>query len=269
MRWVVGDIHGVLRPLRALVELVLAKDPKAQFFFVGDYVNRGPDSKGVIDLLLSLQADGRAKFVRGNHDDVFDVVLSGQCYVCHPDARTPLGAFLWFTQHGLTDTLTSYGVDELDVEWVRRRPTDEGMRKLLTTVPQSHRRFVRDLPPAIEEKDLFVVHAMWDPDEPDLSPLSDRLAADVRMRYNALWGRFSQEIGRKKRWKRTGYFGHTPVQTLRLSLRRGDNVPVHGPQIVLLDTGAALSAAGRLSAVCADTNELVQVDRVGEVVEDG
>ena len=72
---------------------------------------------------------------------------------------------------------------------------------------------------------------------------------------------------RRKRWKRTGYFGHTPVETFRLSMRRGDNVPIHGPQIVLLDTGAALSANGRLSAVCAESGELVQMDRVGELVE--
>jgi hypothetical protein len=107
---------------------------------------------------------------------------------------------------------------------------------------------------------------MWDPDEPDAS-LAGRLAADVRMRYTALWGRFTYDITRRKRWKRTGYFGHTPVETFRLSLRRGDNVPIHGPQIVLLDTGAALSAGGRLSAVCAETGELVQMDRLGELVE--
>jgi hypothetical protein len=269
MRWVVGDIHGMLRPLRALIELLSKKDPKARFLFVGDYVNRGPDSSAVLDVLLSLQTEGRAQFVRGNHDDVFDMVLSGQCYAFHPDARTPLAAFLWFTHYGLLNTLTSYGVDELDVEWARKRPSDDAIRKLLTAVPASHSRFIHDLPPAIEEEDLFVVHAMWDPDEPDTSPLSERLAADVRMRYNALWGRFTYEISRKKRWKRTGYFGHTPVETFRLSIRRGDNVPIHGPQIVLLDTGAALGPNGRLSAVCAETGELVQVDRVGEVVESG
>jgi serine/threonine protein phosphatase 1 len=267
MRWVVGDIHGMLRPLSALVAHVTGKDPTAQFLFVGDYVNRGPDSRGVLDLLLSLQGEGRAKFVRGNHDDIFDMVLSGQSYAYHPDARTPLAAFLWFTHYGLMNTLTSYGIDELDVEWVRKRPTDDAIRKLLTAVPESHRRFIHELPSVLEERDLFVVHAMWDPDEPDDPPMADRLSADLRMRYAALWGRFTYEISRRKRWKRTGYFGHTPVETFRLSIRRGDNVPIHGPQIVLLDTGAALSANGRLSAVSAETGELVQMDRVGEVVE--
>src|SRR5687768_17164278 len=207
MRWVVGDIHGMLRPLSALVAHLTAKDPAAQFLFVGDYVNRGPDSRAVLDLLISLQSEGRAQFVRGNHDDMFDMVLNGQSYAYHPDARTPLAAFLWFTHYGLMNTLTSYGIDELDVEWVRKRPTPDAVRKLLSPVPESHRRFIHDLPAVIEADDLFVVHAMWDPDEPDHTPMADRLAADVRMRYAALWGRFTYEITRKKRWKRTGYFG--------------------------------------------------------------
>ena len=44
MRWVVGDIHGMLRPLRALVDAVTQRDAAARLLFVGDYVNRGPDS---------------------------------------------------------------------------------------------------------------------------------------------------------------------------------------------------------------------------------
>ena len=71
MNWVIGDIHGMLRPLRALVDRVRRADPGAALLFVGDYINRGPDSKGVIDFLLAL--DG-ARFCRGNHDDIFRIV---------------------------------------------------------------------------------------------------------------------------------------------------------------------------------------------------
>ncbi len=49
--------------------------------FVGAFVNRGPDSRGVIALLMSLP---NARFVRGNHDDVFDQVLSGVSYAGEP-----------------------------------------------------------------------------------------------------------------------------------------------------------------------------------------
>jgi len=54
MRWVIGDIHGMFGGLETLLDLISRRDHNAKFVFVGDYVNRGPDSKRVIDLLLSL-----------------------------------------------------------------------------------------------------------------------------------------------------------------------------------------------------------------------
>lgn len=264
MRWVIGDIHGMLRPLRALLDAVRAADTSAVFYFVGDYVNRGPDSHGVVDLLLSLP---NGKFVRGNHDDLFDMALHGRSYWAHPDAPTPLAAFSWFVQHGLWETLLSYGVDNLDIERVARRPTEEGVRHLFSAVPQSHRTFIRTLPAVIEEETFFVAHARWDPDEPDADPpIAPRLLSDVRLRRQILWGRFTDELLRTKRWKRTGYFGHTPVQTYPEYLVDEADTPIRGPKIVLLDTGAALGADGRLSAVCVEDGRLIQVDRMGKVI---
>src|SRR5258708_3071469 len=78
MRWIIGDGHGMLAPLARLLEEVGRVDPAARYYFVGDYINRGPDSKGVIDLLLSLGSG--PKFVRGNHDDIFDQVLNSTAY---------------------------------------------------------------------------------------------------------------------------------------------------------------------------------------------
>src|SRR5438128_3922308 len=114
MRWIIGDIHGMLRPLEALVEAVEKADAKRQLLFVGDYVNRGPDSKGVIDLLLSLNG---AKFVRGNHDDIFDQVLNGKSYAGNASNGDRMVAFQWFMEHGLDTTFTSYGVDYSILEW--------------------------------------------------------------------------------------------------------------------------------------------------------
>src|SRR5687768_1050297 len=104
MRWVIGDIHGMLRPLRAVLEAVSRRDPTPRFYFVGDYVNRGPESRAVLDLLLGLSD---AAFVRGNHDDVFDLVLHGTCYDCHPAAPDSVSAFAWFMNHGLATTFGS------------------------------------------------------------------------------------------------------------------------------------------------------------------
>src|SRR5882724_5134216 len=161
MRWVIGDIHGMLGSLRTLVEAVQNLDTSAQFYFVGDYVNRGPDSKGVIEFLLTLR---NARFCRGNHDDVFDMVLSGTSYAPNGNLSTPLGAFLTFMQFGLANTLTSYGADWEILEKVERRPSDHELLELLQCVPESHREFIHKLEPVIEDADIFVAHAMWDPD---------------------------------------------------------------------------------------------------------
>jgi hypothetical protein len=264
MHWVIGDIHGMLRPLEALLDAIRRDDPCPELFFVGDYVNRGPDSSRVLDLLLTLP-DGR--FVRGNHDDVFDLILHGKCYHPHPDARTPVAGFLWFVQHGLWNTLTSYGVDWLDVERVIRRPSEAALARLLEPVPPAHRTFIRTLPPVVEMDGFFVAHAWWDPNLPDDRPsVAARLLTDAHCRRQVLWGRYTEELTRPKRWRRTGYFGHTPVENYPASVRPDDNVPILGPKIVLLDTGAALSFGGRLSAVCADDGRVIQVDRLGEPV---
>src|SRR5215510_11989874 len=101
----------MIRPLEALVRAVKSRDADARLMFVGDYVNRGPDSKRVVDFLLALD---RAQFIRGNHDDVFDYVVNGACFEVHPDMVTPAATFLTFLQFGLDNTLASYGIDSAD-----------------------------------------------------------------------------------------------------------------------------------------------------------
>jgi serine/threonine protein phosphatase 1 len=260
MRWVIGDVHGMRLALEALLATIAARDKQPRLLFTGDYINRGPDSRGVLNLLLSLT---NAQFVRGNHDDILDIILHGHGYCDHPAPIEPVAAFRWFMQHGLMETLVSYGADEADLEYAAMHATPERVREATATIPDAHRAFVRDLPPVIEEPDLFVAHAMWDVDAQDVA-LAAKLGESPEDRFKVLWGRYSEkDVKRKKRWHRTGYFGHTPVQSYRPDYIE----PLRGPQIVLLDTGAALSQDGRLSAVCAETGELVQVHRSGKLVE--
>ncbi|QOV89934.1 metallophosphoesterase [Humisphaera borealis] len=260
MNWVIGDIHGMLRPLRALVERVSQADPQAKFNFVGDYINRGPDSKGVLDFLIDLKG---ARFCRGNHDDIFTLLLYGQPYVQNPSATDEVVAFQWFVQYGLWETLLSYGVEPYEIDAVLARPSPESVLRLLSVVPESHRRFARDLVPVIEGDTYFIAHAMWNVDEPDEPSIAARLAENTRLRYQIIWGRYGRELTRPKRWKRTGYFGHTPVQTYPRDVQTQEHTPIRGPGIVLLDTAAALTPEGRLSAVSIESGELIQVDRLG------
>ena len=69
-RWVVPDIHGHIKTLRALIEERIELQKSDSIYFLGDYIDRGPDSKGVIDYIMSLQSFGYdVHCIRGNHED--------------------------------------------------------------------------------------------------------------------------------------------------------------------------------------------------------
>jgi len=281
MRWVIGDIHGMLRPLQTLLEAVRARDPAPRLIFAGDYVNRGPDARSVIDLLLSLP---NAAFIRGNHDDIFDEILHGEYYADNATRGDRTAAFSWFMKYGMDRTFLSYGADFGYLQRLAVNPTIDGLDRLAAWVPASHRQFIRNLPPAYEEEDFFVVHGKWDPDEPDRKPgVSERLADHPHYRHRLLWGRFTdEEVDRPKAWERTGIFGHTPVSNYRAAhrplamaqmtqgndgARRGPlMVPVMGERMVLLDTAAALGTDGRLTAYCVDDETHLQADHFGRPI---
>ncbi|HRK32312.1 MAG TPA: metallophosphoesterase [Tepidisphaeraceae bacterium] len=265
MRWIVGDIHGCARPLDRLIREVNARDSDAFFFFVGDYFNRGPDSRAVLDRLVTLK---NARFCRGNHDNVLDLLLNKQCYDVRLDMMHAHHLFNSFLDAGLDRTLISYGIDlaevyELAVDWSFTRLDD-----LLAVVPDSHRRFVRRLEPVIEHDDLFIMHARLPPEQPDGPDLLvDVLQSSRPLRHQAIWGRYKRsEIEGPKAWRRRGFFGHTPVSFYQHD--RGEPVlPIIGEQMVLLDTAIALGMDGRLTAYCADTDRYLQVDRQLDAIE--
>jgi serine/threonine protein phosphatase 1 len=91
----VGDIHGCLEPLRRLLNLVQPK-PQDTIIFLGDYVDRGPDSRGVIDFLLKFaRLFPKTVFLKGNHEAMFLDYLQG-------GPKSP------FLQNGGISTLASY-----------------------------------------------------------------------------------------------------------------------------------------------------------------
>src|SRR4030095_14990188 len=71
-RYVIGDIHGCADELRYLIEaLPLARGDR--LVFLGDYIDRGPDSRGVVSFLIALQNSHRELefvFLKGNHEDM-------------------------------------------------------------------------------------------------------------------------------------------------------------------------------------------------------
>jgi hypothetical protein len=145
-------------------------------------------------------------------------------------------------------------------------PTPEKVQQFVKPVPASHRRFFKSLKPVYETPDFFAAHGYWGPDEPD-EPLglAARIDGDPTLRYRLLWGRFNDaQVRQPKHWRRTGFFGHTPVHNYPAGL---ELTPVFGPNIVLLDTASALIPSGMLSAICAETGTVFQADREGAIAE--
>jgi len=265
MHWIIGDVHGMLRPLNRLLDSVWSDDQSPQLIFAGDYVNRGPDSAKVIDLLLSLE---NARFIRGNHDDVFDLILHGRSFAQSAANGSPVVAFQWFMDYGLDSTFYSYGADWAWLNETARAPTPERMAQLPHFVPQRHRKFIHDLPPIVEEDEFFVLHGHWPVNEKCYPPsIAENLRTDPALRQQVLWGRYGMpEVQAPKKWGRRGFFGHTPVHTYFKDPRQAPMLPIVGPQLVLLDTAAAIVTWGRLTAYCVEENRYLQTTHFGEKV---
>ena len=262
MHWVIGDIHGMLRPLRVLLDVLDRRDPTATLVFAGDYVNRGPESRGVVRLLLSLD---RAHFCRGNHDDVMTLLLTGGMWVPEPPDPDPARTLGLFLDEGLDATLRSYGMAQDEVRDGAADP-EALVRRLRELVPEPHAAFFEALVPAYEADDFFVAHAYWPPAEP-AEDLVGRLIAEPRLKRQLVWERFAtSDLTADKAWGKTGHFGHTPVRAYPAAIHQNRGLPLVGEQIVLLDTGCCLPD-GRLTAVCPETGDVVQVHRTGELLD--
>ncbi len=263
MHWIIGDIHGMLSPLQTLLAEIERCDPQRQLIFAGDYVNRGPDSKRVIDLLLTIS---NAKFLRGNHDDVFDQVLHDSSFSGNPGEEDRVAAFKWFMNFGLYQTFRSYGVSEDDLIRADKSATAKVLDDLATAVPPEHHDFIRILAPIYEHDEFFVLHAKWNIDDSTDSPtIADQFKRHPALKHLIVWGRFTgDELIMHKAWDRRGYFGHTPVITYE---HHPYAVPIIGPNIVLIDTGAALPEGQRLTAYCHETDEFVQAHASGRLIE--
>ncbi len=131
-----GDIHGCSTALAALIKAI---DPKPDDTIVtlGDYINRGIDSKGVIDQLLNLRSCCNLIPILGNHDSTM------------LEARDDEDAFRFFLEMGGITTLDSYG--------------DTGR---LDLVPAEHWEFLQSCRRYYETATHFFVHANYDPAVP-------------------------------------------------------------------------------------------------------
>jgi serine/threonine protein phosphatase 1 len=262
MDWIVGDLHGMLHTLKRLVERVAARDAAPRFVFVGDYADRGPFARGLVDYLLALPY--AKECLRGNHDDVIDYLLNGQC--CSELGElmigrvTPGNVCVWWLENGFLATMESYGVADSPVPkgvyaYFDYTPVAEAFR---AAVPEAHKQFYRSLRLFWENETHFACHGFWRPEQKlprDLKSPSAAVCTDV------LWMRFqgsaAQGIGSSVPvWDKIGVFGHTPVEVY------GSSDMIRFPKMRLIDTGAWLGR--QLTAYCCQTDGVVEQAVVSE-----
>ncbi len=149
--YAIGDIHGRLDLLNQLLGQIRADmgaaAPRSRLVFLGDYIDRGPNAKGVIERLLQpLPGNGSPVFLLGNHEQVLLSLFR----------KTDAGAG-WLAYGGQA-TLLSYGIS-----CPPGAPTPERLaqlqRNLLEKFPTAHRRFLITMPLFHVEGDYFFAHA--------------------------------------------------------------------------------------------------------------
>ncbi|MCB1363721.1 MAG: serine/threonine protein phosphatase [Rhodobacteraceae bacterium] len=151
--YAVGDIHGHLAKLDHALDLIAADGgAAAEIVFLGDLVDRGPDSRGVIDRLMQGQAAGRPwRVLMGNHDAMFARFLAdGDPH----DPRIKSGAAWTHPRLGGLGTLASYGIEPDP-----RAPLRDLAAAACAVVPDEHRAFLDRLPRLAERGALLFVHA--------------------------------------------------------------------------------------------------------------
>lgn len=152
--YAIGDVHGCLDELVEAEERIAADriSPDAVKLIVplGDYVDRGPDSAGVLEYLSQPSPfDIERVCLCGNHDDAMAAFV-----------RDPLANLGWLSVGG-DATLKSFGIDPLHALQPRRRADLRGV--LAGAVPAHHLAFIDSLPVCLRVGDVVFVHAGLDP----------------------------------------------------------------------------------------------------------
>ncbi len=184
--FVVGDIHGCARELDVLLEgLPLATGDTV--VFLGDYIDRGPDSKLVVDHLLELETRTgiTAVFLKGNHEDMFLAFMGRPGH--YGDA---------FLYNGGVDTLASYGIHPLTPA-----------AQVAAALPPAHTHFLDTLSVTYLAPPYLMVHAGIDPNR----------ALEAQHPEDLLWIR-EPFIRRPHPLPYTVCFGHTPLREVLLDL---------------------------------------------------
>jgi serine/threonine protein phosphatase 1 len=230
-RWIIPDIHGCVNTLKVLLENMLKVTKNDQLYFLGDYIDRGPDSKGVIDYLMHLQKEEyEVHFLKGNHEDMcigaYEADQKKKLFGKHSEQKE-------WEAVGAKATLKSFGV---------KHPRD---------IPQQYIDWMRACRPYIELEDYILVHAGMNFKCPN--PFEDE--------HSMMWTRQFQVNYHKTHGKKIIH-GHIPVDYSFMNqiIEQNENY-----DFIALDNGVYVTekpGQGNLTAFNPDTMEIVAISNM-------
>jgi serine/threonine protein phosphatase 1 len=222
-RWVIPDVHGHIITLKSMVEDRIALSKDDSLYFLGDYIDRGPDSRGVIDYIINLQDSGYdVNCIRGNHEDY--------CIRAWEDDqkrflfRSPIEKD--WRKNGGNRTLESFGA---------KRPRD---------ISKFYIDWMKNTKHFIELEDYILVHA-------GLNFKIDNPFEDTR---SMMWIR-DFKVDKNKIAGKKVIHGHVPVEMTLIDLFRNNNY-----DFISLDNGIYYTnkdGFGNLLAFNLDTKEII------------
>ena len=225
--WIIPDIHGCAKTLKVLLENMLNVTKHDQLYFLGDYIDRGPDSKGVIDYLMHLQKEEyEVHFIKGNHEDMCvkayeadqkRLFLGGK----HQEQKD-------WEAVGAKETLKSFGV---------KHPRE---------IPKEYIDWMNACVPYIELEKYILVHAGMNFDIKD--PFEDT--------KSMMWTRHFKVDYRRTHGKKIIH-GHIPIDYTFMSTVIEEN---ENYDFIALDNGvyeANQPGMGNLMAFNPDTMEII------------
>ncbi len=222
--YAIGDIHGRNDLLQALLAKIDADDAQrspadTQIVFLGDLMDRGPDSAGVIETAMALKASGKnVRFLMGNHEEVF----VRACRKHDPKITR------FFLRIGGEATVLSYPITRMEYMTLDMEQLSE---RLTSLVPQEHLEFIEGFEDQIVIGDYAFVHAGIRPGV----PLSEQKVSDLR------WIR-EEFVEQRGDLEKVVVYGHTIYDEIE---ERGSRIGI--------DTGAY--ASGKLTALALEGSE--------------
>lgn len=213
--YAIGDIHGRLDLFDRLLAIIDADDAargpaETGLILLGDLIDRGPDSRGVVERAIQLSATGKVRTLQGNHEEMLLSSIDSDEVLLH------------FLRHGGKETLFSYGLSAEEYGSARIGDVRAAITRL---VPESHIRFISTMEDRITVGDYLFVHAGIRPGV----PIEEQTLADLR-------------------WIRRDFLDHPdshgPVVVHGHTIT---DEPVLRPNRIGIDTGAY--ASGRLTAL--------------------